>query len=80
MAIFKLDFVSSFYDSRGKLRHQFRRKGHPRVTIKGRPGSPEFMEHDHALLAKTGGTVSLEIGASRRKAGTVNALAVAGTT
>jgi integrase len=77
MAEFKLDFVNSFYDSRGKLRHQFRRKGHKRITIKGRPGSPEFMDAYHALLEKTGGASPSEIGASRTKAGTVNALAVA---
>jgi integrase/recombinase XerD len=77
MADMQLDYVNSFYDSRGKLRHQFRRKGHKRVTIKGRPGSPEFMEAYHALLEKTGGAMPSEIGASRTKAGTVNALAVA---
>jgi integrase len=77
MAEIKLDFVNSFYDSREKLRHQFRRKGHKRITIKGRPGSPEFMDAYHALLEKTGGAMPSEIGASRTKAGTVNALAVA---
>jgi len=71
MAIFKLDYVHTFYDARGKLRHVFRRKGYQRVTIKGRPGTPEFMEHYHALLNKTGG---LDIGASRLKAGSIDAL------
>ena len=50
MATFKLDFVHSFIDARGKLRHVFRRNGHKTVTIKGRPGSPEFMDSYHALL------------------------------
>jgi integrase/recombinase XerD len=77
MAKLELDYVNSFYDSRGKLRHQFRRKGHKRVTIKGRPGSPEFMDAYQALLEKTVGAAPSEIGASRTKAGTVNALAVA---
>jgi integrase/recombinase XerD len=77
MAEIKLDYINSFYDSRGRLRHQFRRKGYKRTTIKGRPGSPEFMETYHALLEKTGGAAPSEIGASRTKAGTVNALAVA---
>jgi integrase/recombinase XerD len=73
-----LDYVNSFIDSRGKPRHQFRRKGHKKVTIKGRPGSQEFMDHYHALLEKTGGAPSVaEIGASRTKVGTVNAVAVA---
>jgi integrase/recombinase XerD len=77
MADIKLDYVNSFYDARGKLRHQFRRKGHKRVTIKGRPGSPEFMDHYHALLELTGGPMSVaEIGASITKAGTIDALVV----
>jgi integrase len=77
MAHIKLDYVNSFYDARGKLRHQFRRKGHNRVTIKGRPGSPEFMDDYHALLEQTGGPMSvIEIGASRAKAGTIDALIV----
>jgi integrase/recombinase XerD len=77
MADLKLDYVNSFYDSRGKHRHQFRRKGQKRVTIKGRPGSSEFMNHYHALLDQTGGPLSVaEIGASRIKAGTIDALIV----
>src|SRR5262245_24451878 len=71
MAIFKLDYVHTFYDARGKLRHVFRCKGYKRVTIKGRPGMPEFMERYHALLNKTGG---LDIGVSRLKAGSIDAL------
>jgi integrase len=76
MAEIKLEYVNSFTDARGKRRRQFRRKGHKKVTIKGKPGSSEFMDHYHALLEKTGGT-PLEIGASRTKAGTVDALMVA---
>jgi integrase/recombinase XerD len=77
MAEFKLDYVNTFVDARGKIRHQFRRKGHKRVTIKGRPGSPQFMESYHALLENSGGAMPSEIGAGRTKAGTVNAVAVA---
>jgi hypothetical protein len=77
MAEIKLDYVNSFYDTRRILRHQFRRKGHKKVTIKGRPGSEEFMEHYHGLLAQTGGPLSVaEVGASRVKAGTIDALIV----
>ena len=75
MAKFRLDYVCSFIDSRGKLRHVFRRKGQKRVTIKGRPGSPEFMDRYHALLDQTGGPLS-DIGASRTKLGTIDALIV----
>jgi hypothetical protein len=75
MAEIKLDYVNTFYDARGKLRHQFRRKGHKKETIKGRPGSQEFMDAYHALLDKTGGAMPVaDIGASRTKAGTIDAL------
>jgi len=78
MAIIKLDYVNSYTDVRGKRRHQFRRKGHKKVMIPGRPGSPEFMEVYHALLEKTGGSMLVsEAGANRTKAGTVDAIAVA---
>jgi integrase/recombinase XerD len=77
MAEIKLEFVNSYYDVRGKLRHTFRRKGHKRVTIKGKAGSPEFMATYHALLEKTGGALAAEIGAGRTRAGTVDAIMVA---
>lgn len=76
MAEIKLDYVNSFTDFRGKRRHQFRRTGHKKVTIKGRPGSPEFMEHYHALLGQTGGALVAEAGASRTKAGSIDAFVV----
>ena len=77
LAEIRLDYVNSFYDSRGKLRHQFRRKGHKKVTIKGRPGSVEFMEAYQALLEKSGGGPTPNIGSSRAKAGSIDALMVA---
>ena len=73
MATIKLHFVHSFIDARGKLRHTFRRKGHKTVTIKGRPGSPEFMDSYHALLEQTGGPLP-DIGISLNKPGTIDAL------
>lgn len=76
MAKIKLDCVNSYIDVRGKLRHQFRRKGHKKVTLKGRPGSPEFMDHYHQLLEKAGGAVPVEIGTTCKKSGAVNAVAV----
>src|SRR5882757_6089873 len=76
MAEIKLDFVNSFTDARGKRRHVFRRKGHRRVTIKGRAGSPEFVDAYHALIEKTGGTPSSEIGQGKAKAGTVDAIMI----
>jgi integrase/recombinase XerD len=78
MATFKLQYVNSFTDARGKRRHVFRREGHKKATIKGVPGTPEFMEAYHALLEKTGGSPStIDIGASRTKAGSIDALMVA---
>ena len=74
MATIKLDFVHTFIDARGKLRHVFRRKGHKQVTIKGRSGSPEFMAAYHALLEQTGGSLPQDIGASINKEGTIDAL------
>lgn len=75
MAEIKLDYVNTFCDARGKLRHSFRRKGHKRVTIKGRAGSEEFMARYHELLAQTGGLPSVaEAGASRTKPGTIDHL------
>src|SRR5262245_40375028 len=75
MAKIKLPFVNSFYDRHGKRRHQFRRKGHQKKLLPGLPGTAEFMEAYHALLEKTGGgSLGIEVGASRTKAGTFNAL------
>jgi integrase/recombinase XerD len=76
MAKLNLPYVCTFYDSRGKLRHTFRRKGHRRVTIKGRPGDAEFMEHYHQLLASTG-TALATIGTSRAPTGTVDHAVIA---
>ena len=75
MASLSLDYINSFHDARGKLRHQFRRKGYKRTTIKGRPGSPEFMTAYHALLETTGGPLPVnEAGAGRLVAGSVDAV------
>ena len=68
MATLKFPHVNTFYDSRGKLRHVFRRKGHKRITLKGRPGDQDFMQHYHALLESTGTALS-EIGAKPRRRG-----------
>ena len=69
----KLRFVHSFFYY-GKMRHLFRRKGFPKKTLKGKPGSPEFMDHYHALLEQSGGA---PIGTLGRTAGSIDALAIA---
>jgi integrase len=78
MADITLPFINSYYDVRGKLRHTFRRTGHKRVSLPGSPGSSTFMEKYNELLEKTGGSpTTVEIGASRTKAGSVDASIVA---
>jgi hypothetical protein len=72
-----LEYVNSFIDARGKRRHVFRRKGHKRVTIKGRPGSQEFVDRYQELLLLTGGSPSPQIGNGKAKSGTVDALMIA---
>lgn len=73
MASLHLQFVHSFYDSRQKLRHTFRRKGFKSVTIKGQVGSPDFMAAYHQLLDQTGGVVA-EAGGGRLAAGSLDAV------
>lgn len=72
MATVKLKYVNSFYDRHGRLRHQFRRAGHPKKFLPGLPGSAEFMDAYQALIDSTGGAPSIEIGAKRSKAGTLD--------
>jgi integrase/recombinase XerD len=77
MATVKLKYVNSFYDRHGRLRHQFRRTGHPKKLLPGSPGSAEFMEAYQALIESTGGSPTVEIGARRSKAGTLDAAVAA---
>jgi integrase len=56
-------------DSRGKPRCVFRRAGFPSVTLRGLPGSKEFM----AAYQQALGGGRIEIGASRTLPGTLNA-------
>jgi enterobacteria phage integrase len=44
MTTFKLPYVHQFRDRHGKVRRYVRRRGVPRVTLPGLPGSPEFMQ------------------------------------
>ena len=76
MATMTYRWINSFY-ARGKLRHQFRRKGHPKKLLPGLPGTAEFNEMYDKLVAQTGGATSIEIGASRTKNGSIDATIVA---
>ncbi len=76
MADITLNFVNSYRDPRnGTMRHQFRRKGLRKVMLKGRPGSAEFMDHYAQLLAQSENAAA-QIGASKIKPGTIDALIV----
>ena len=71
MATIKLKYVNSFY-ARGKLRHLVRVPGHKAKTLPGAPGSEQFMAAYHAALSAS----PSEIGSSRTKAGSFDALIV----
>ena len=38
-----LPFVNAYADRHGKVRYYVRRKGYPRIPLRGEPGSPEFL-------------------------------------
>jgi integrase len=75
MAKINLKHVNSFYDRHGRLRHLFRYPGTKSFTLPGLPGSPEFMEAYQSALARIG-IKSVEIGAKRTMAGSVDAAIV----
>src|SRR4249920_1704240 len=76
MADIKLNYVNSYRDPRnGKMRHQFRRKGCRKIMLKGRPGSTDFMDHYAELLAQSENAAA-QIGASKIRPGTIDALIV----
>jgi integrase len=66
-------FVQGFIDRHGKPRFYFRRPGFKSVALPGLPWSPEFMAAYQAQLEQN---VTVEIGSSRTKPGTMRALAV----
>ena len=74
MTRIRLPYINRYFDVRGKLRHDFRRRGFKKVPLPGLPGSEEFMAVYQAALA--GVESKLEVGASRTKPGTVNAAIV----
>src|SRR5262245_8996300 len=68
-------YVHGFIDRYGKPRFYFRRVGFKQVPLPGLPWSPGFMAA-YEMAMGSGSELHLEIGASRTKAGTVNALVV----
>lgn len=51
MTKIKLPFIHEYRDRDGNVRRYVRRRGYPKVTLPGLPGSPEFMEAYQAALA-----------------------------
>ena len=67
-------YTHGFVDHDGKPRFYLRVPGRKRVPLPGLPWSPEFMEARERALKDD--WVAPQIGASRTKAGTVNAAVV----
>jgi integrase len=75
LARIRLQYVNSFNDRHGRLRHYFRRPGHKSIALPGLPGSTEFMTAYQAALA--GETAPrVQLGEGRSMPGTVSALIV----
>jgi hypothetical protein len=65
-----LPYIKAWVDKKtGKPYWRFRRRGYKEVTLPGLPGSGEFMEAYQRALDGP----QMPVGASRTKAGTVNA-------
>jgi integrase len=67
-------YTQAFIDRHGKARFYFRKAGSKQVPLPGLPWSPSFMAAYEAALE--GEAPRIEIGASRTKPGTINALVV----
>ncbi len=67
-------YVHAFIDRHGRARYYFRRRGVKQTPLPGLPWSPQFMEAYQGALGRDESRA--EIGASRTKPGTVNAVIV----
>ena len=75
MANIRLKFVKSYRDRHGRVRHYVRRPGRKLVSLPGIPGSDDFMTAYASALEAAPKAIT-EIGASRTRAGSVNAMIV----
>lgn len=75
MANVKLQYVKAYVDRHGKVRHYIRRPGHKLVPLPGLPGTTEFMAA-YASALDAAPKATTDIGASRTRAGSVNAMVV----
>jgi integrase len=67
-------YTQAFVDRHGTARFYFRKAGNKQVPLPGPPWSPQFMAAYEAALEYQGPRI--DIGASRTKPGTINALVV----
>jgi hypothetical protein len=74
VANIRLKFVKSYVDRHGRVRHYVRRPGHKLVPLPGLPGSDEFLTAYSAALSLP--TAGVESGASRTRAGSINAMII----
>jgi integrase len=68
MTHIRLPYVQAWVDRDGRVHQYFRRPGHPRVRLRGLPGSAEFMRAYEAALE----VPQIAIGAKRSKPGSVS--------
>lgn len=74
MTRIRLPYIHTFVDRYGHPRYYVRRAGRKRATLKGIPGSEEFMAAYHAALADLN---PQDIGAARTKPGSISAAIIA---
>ncbi len=74
MSRLRLQYVNSFRDRHGRIRHYFRRPGCKAVALPGLPGSADFMDAYQTALGDAASPP--DIGAGRTKTGTINAAIV----
>ena len=72
MTTLTLKYVQRFEDRHGRVRHYYRRPGHPRIALPGDPGAEEFMAAYQAAH-ETKATA----GQNKVKPGSISALIVA---
>jgi integrase len=75
VANIRLKFVKSYVDRHGKIRHYIRKPGCKLAPLPGLVGSDEFMAA-YASALEAAPKATTEIGASRTRAGSVNAMVV----
>jgi integrase len=76
VANIRLKFVKSYVDRHGKVRHYLRKPGCKPIALPGLVGSDEFMRAYGEAAAGTSPFPQTEIGATRTRAGSVNAMVI----